>query len=63
MGGDKNNGNRVNLTATVRPEVKTIVELLADHDNTSASRIVENALLVYYDGRRELVDRLLAAAS
>lgn len=59
----KNGNNRVNMTATVRREVKTTTELIADHDNTSASRIVENALLAYFDGRRELVERLRAAAS
>jgi hypothetical protein len=50
--------NRVNLTATIRPTIKRDAELLAAHDNTSASRVVENALLAYYRQREDLLKQL-----
>jgi predicted transcriptional regulator len=37
--------NRVNLSSTVRPEVKAKTEAIARRENNTTSRIVENALL------------------
>jgi len=41
-------GNRVNLTATVRPEIKEQAIAVAENENNSVSRIVENALVEYF---------------
>jgi hypothetical protein len=39
--------NRVNLSATVRAETKTLAQQMADAENNVVSRVVEKALELY----------------
>jgi predicted transcriptional regulator len=53
--------NRVNLSSTVRPEVKAKTEAIARRENNTTSRIVENALLDFihqYEATHPDVDLL-----
>jgi len=41
--------NRVNLSITVQPSTKEALRLLMAERNNSQSRLVENALLVWFE--------------
>lgn len=45
--------NRVNLSATVPPELKGDVEGIAELETNTASRIIEKALTLYVDAYKD----------